>query len=41
MEDGWNKFRKTICEAADGVLGKSVKTATRNISEKAFMFNRG
>ena len=35
MEDGWNNFRKTICEVADGVLGKSAKTATRNISEKA------
>ena len=28
-------FRKTICEVADGVIGKKVKTATRNISEKA------
>ena len=35
MEDGWNNFRKTICEVADGVLGKSAKTATRNISGKA------
>ena len=35
VEDGWNNFRKTICEVADGVLGKSAKTATRNISEKA------
>ena len=35
VEDGWNKFRKTICEVADGVLGESAKTATRNISEKA------
>ena len=35
MKDGWNNFRKTICEVADGVLGKSAKTATRNISEKA------
>ena len=21
VEDGWNNFRKTICEVADGVLG--------------------
>ena len=35
VEDGWNTFRKKICEVADGVLGKSAKTATRNISEKA------
>ena len=35
MEDGWNKFGKTICEVADCVLRKNVKTATRNISEKA------
>jgi len=33
MEDGWNNFRKTICEVADGVSGKKVKTAVRNISE--------
>ena len=35
VEDGWINFRKTICEAADGVLGKKVRTAARNISEKA------
>jgi len=35
VEDGWNNFRKTICEVADGILGKKVKTAARNISEKA------
>ena len=35
MEDGWNNCRKTICEVADGVLGKKVRTAARNISEKA------
>ena len=33
VEDGWNNFRKTIYEVADGVLGKIAKTATRNISE--------
>ena len=32
VEDGSNIFRKTICEVADGVLGKSAKTGTRNIS---------
>ena len=35
VEDGWNNFRKTICEVADFVLGKSAKTATRNINERA------
>ena len=36
MEDGWNNFRKTICDVADGVFGKKVKTsAVKNISEKA------
>ena len=35
VEDEWNNFRKTICEVADGVLGKKVQTAARNISEKA------
>ena len=33
VEDGWNNFRQTICEVADGALGKKIKTATRNISE--------
>jgi len=35
MEDVWNNFRKIICEVADSVLGNKVKTAARNISEKA------
>ena len=35
MEDGWNNFRKIICEVADSVLGKEVRTAARNFSEKA------
>ena len=35
VEDGWNNFRKTVGEVADGVLVKSDKTAARNISEKA------
>ena len=34
VEYVWNNFRKTICEVADRVLGKKVKTAARNISEK-------
>ena len=34
MEDGWNNFRKTICKVTDGVFGKNVKTAARNISGK-------
>ena len=38
MEDGWNNFRKTICEVSDGVLGKKVKTAAKNISEKALCY---
>ena len=36
MEEGWNNFRKTICEVAHVVLGKKVKTAARNISDKDF-----
>jgi len=35
VEYGWNNFRKTICEVADGVLGKKAKSSFRNISEKA------
>jgi len=35
VEDGWNNFRKTIYEVINRVLGKKVKTADRNISEKA------
>jgi len=34
MEDGWNNFRKAICEVAEGILGKKVRTAASNISEK-------
>ena len=33
-DDGSNNFRKTICEVADGVLGKKFRTAARNVSEK-------
>ena len=35
LEDGWNNFLKTICEVADCVFRKKVKTAASNISEKA------
>ena len=35
VEDGWNDFRKTVCDVADGVLGKTAKTKGRNIKEKA------
>ena len=35
MEEGWNYFRKTICEVADGVLGKKVRNAACNIRETA------
>ena len=35
VEYGWNNFRKTIWEIADGVLGKKVMTSARNIPEKA------
>ena len=38
VEDGWNNFRKIICEVANGVLGKKVRNATRNINEKALCF---
>ena len=34
VEDGWNNFRKMICEVADGVLGKKARIAARNINEK-------
>jgi hypothetical protein len=37
VEDGWNNFRKTLCEVADGVLGKKVRTAAGNISEKLYV----
>jgi hypothetical protein len=35
VEDELNNPRKIICEVADDVLGKKVKNAARNISEKA------
>ena len=35
IEDGWNNFRKTICEAADGLLGKKASSAAWNIRKKA------
>ena len=35
VEDERKNFRKTICEVADGVLGKTVRSAAWNISEKA------
>jgi hypothetical protein len=35
VEDGWNNFRKTICEAADGLLGKKASSAAWNIRKKA------
>ena len=35
VEDGWNNFRKAICEVADDVLEEKIKTAAMNISEKA------
>ena len=34
VEEGWNNFRKTICEAAYSVLEKKVGTVARNISER-------
>ena len=38
VEYDWNNFRKTICEVADVVLGKKVRTASRNISEKPYVY---
>jgi hypothetical protein len=35
VEDGWNNSRTIICKVADGFLGKKLKNAARNISEKA------
>ena len=29
VEDGWNNFRKIICEVADGVLGGKLETQLR------------
>ena len=37
MDNRWNNFRKTVCEVADGVLGKSAKTTTKNISKKHYV----
>ena len=34
VEDGWNNFGEPICEVAEGVLVKKVRTAARNISDK-------
>ena len=39
MEDGWNYSRKAVCQVANGVLGKKVRTAAWNIIKKKFMFN--
>jgi len=39
VEDGWNNFRKTISEVANGVLGKKLGLQLR-ILVKNFMFNR-
>ena len=35
VEDGWNNFRKIICQVADCVLAKKVRNAARNISRNA------
>jgi hypothetical protein len=32
VKDGWNNFRKIICEVAECVLGKKARTAAKNIS---------
>ena len=40
VEDGWNNFRKIICKIANGALGKKVRRAARNISEKALCLTR-
>ena len=41
VESGWNSFRRTICEVADDVLAKKVKTAAMNTSEKALCLIKG
>jgi hypothetical protein len=38
VEGGWNAFRKIVCEAAVGILGRKVVNAVRNNSENAFVF---
>jgi len=35
--DEWNNFRKTVCEVADVILGKKVRTADRKISERFYV----
>ena len=37
VEDGWNKFSKTVCEVADGILGKKVRTAARKLVKKFYV----
>ena len=39
VEDGWNNFRKIICEDDDGVLWMKVRNIAGNICENA-LFNR-
>jgi hypothetical protein len=42
VEDGWNNFRKIICEVAEGVVEKKARTAAKNISEKVLcLIERG
>jgi len=35
VENGWNNFRKLVCEVSDRVFGKRVKNVARNDSENA------
>ena len=35
VEDGWNNHRKIVSEVGDGVLGRKVRNAPRDISENA------
>ena len=37
VEDGWNNFKKIVCEFADGVLGKIFRNAARNIIENSYI----
>jgi hypothetical protein len=32
---GWNNFMKIVCEVADGLLGKKIINAARNIGGNA------
>ena len=40
VKDRWNSYRRTICEVADGFLGKKIRDIARYISENAICLNK-